>query len=197
MSSAAHDAGVARGGDALPHAEHGILVSPLEGRSRVWWRYEVEERRSGGRGGDYWVTIDKGESKTPFVVDDDTGSCLVHPSGAATRIDMNRTWYGSSVRPVVGAAGGSMLGPYRYHESIILAGEKLYALGRFAMSQQDAVGGAVHTLDEPSDGSPFLLSTQSQQHLTAYLRSGASNAFKVFVASGAGLAWLLAMRGIF
>jgi hypothetical protein len=193
----AHQGYVELEGHAMPHEERGLQSSPLEGRDCVWWQYKVQERRSNGRGQQSWVTVDKGMSLTPFLVEDETGRCVIRPEGASARVNLSRTWYGSSPRPVPRAAGGSLLGGYRYEESVILAGERLYALGRFTTRHEAGSGAMSHELGLPDDGSPFLLSTQSQQRLTASLRSGANNAFTAFLAGGAGLMWLLAARGIF
>jgi hypothetical protein len=193
----AHQGYVELEGYAMPYEERGMQVSPLEGRDCVWWKYKVQERRSSGRGKTRWVTIDKGRSLTPFVVEDDTGRCVVRPEGANARVNLSRTWYGATPRPAHGAAGGSLMGRYRYKERVILAGERLYALGRFATRHEQPSGTMTHELTKPDDGSTFLLATQSQHRLTASLRNGASSAFTAFLAGGAGLMWLLAARGIF
>src|SRR6266705_1201454 len=53
------------------------LASPITGLPCVYYRYLIEEERSGSRGNDRWVTIDKGESTQPFYVEDETGRILV------------------------------------------------------------------------------------------------------------------------
>jgi hypothetical protein len=69
-------------GHAVPHES---LTSPIEQLPCVYWRYKVEEWRSSGKSSS-WVTIDSGERRVPFYLEDDTGKILVVPVQATIDI---------------------------------------------------------------------------------------------------------------
>jgi hypothetical protein len=60
------------------------VAAPYSGIPCVYFRYQVEEERSRGRGRRTWVTIEKGDSGVPFHLQDTTGRILVDPAGAET-----------------------------------------------------------------------------------------------------------------
>ena len=68
-------------------------LAPLTQRPCVWWRYRVSrrtERGSGKNRREAWETVASGTSSIAFLLDDDTGQCVVQPDGAevvAGRID--------------------------------------------------------------------------------------------------------------
>jgi hypothetical protein len=115
--------------------------APLSGIPCTWWRYKIEELRSGGRSR-VWTTIDGGTSETPFILDDGTGTCLVDPRGAEVYASANDVWYGDSEWPAVCIPNGSGVtgwlaarlsgGRYRYTEHRLQAREELYAIGGFS-----------------------------------------------------------------
>src|ERR1700675_890840 len=55
------------------------LTAPLSRKPCLWYSYEVAERRSNSRQESNWVVTDSGTSVHPFLLTDDTGSCLVGP----------------------------------------------------------------------------------------------------------------------
>ena len=59
--------------------------SPFSGNDCVLYEYEIEEYRSSGDDSD-WVTIDKGQTESPFYLDDGTGEVMVDPRGADLRL---------------------------------------------------------------------------------------------------------------
>jgi hypothetical protein len=61
------------------------LTSPIEQLPCVYWRYKVEELRSTGKSSS-WVTIDSGERRVPFYLEDETGKILVVPVQATIDI---------------------------------------------------------------------------------------------------------------
>lgn len=63
------------------------LETPFTGKECVYYRYTVEEYRHDDDGGD-WVTIDRGEARKPFSIDDGTGSAVIEPESA--NIDIPR-----------------------------------------------------------------------------------------------------------
>ena len=68
--------------DGLP------LVSPLSGVTCLWYRYLTERRDGEGK----WVYEDSGESDASFLLEDETGSCLVDPEGAEVSSDHKECW---------------------------------------------------------------------------------------------------------
>jgi hypothetical protein len=81
------------------------LSAPLSSAPCHYFRYQVEEERSRGKGGKEWVTVDQGESNVPFHVEDPTGRILVNPAGAELllkrdyeRIEPGAGWFGKRKR---------------------------------------------------------------------------------------------------
>jgi hypothetical protein len=116
------------------------IVCPLTATRCVWWRYTVEEKRrtSNGRGGTRteWVTIARGLSDDSFLLDDGSGRCVVDPVGARVIPAVRRRWYGGAARPDIGPEAGrgfwrAAFSRYRYTEELILAANRVYALGAF------------------------------------------------------------------
>lgn len=124
----------------LAHPHQGTSRAHLSGTPCLWYRFRVEQRRKGGRG-DRWVTLDRGESDAPFLVDDGSGPCRVEPLGATVHCHRRDRWTGASRDPrgrsraslglgdrIEIPLGGS--GPYRFTEERIEDGDPLYILGR-------------------------------------------------------------------
>jgi hypothetical protein len=124
-------------GRALAH--NGVLTAPLTRLPCVWYRFKVQERRRSGKN-DRWVTIDRGEAELPFVLEDDTGRCLVEPAGADVHSQAKDTWYGSTRHtPRPRESGWLQLSRrYRFTEERILPSESLYLLGRFETPRRGA-----------------------------------------------------------
>jgi hypothetical protein len=72
-------------GRAVPHES---MTSPIEQLPCVYWRYKVEEWRQRGKNSS-WVTIDHGESRVPFYLEDETGKIMVVPDGATIDVPKN------------------------------------------------------------------------------------------------------------
>ena len=75
------------------------LVAPLSGRPCVWWLFRIERKRRSGKN-THWETVNRGLSNQPFLLTDDTGSCLVNPQGAEVHPSDKSVWYGSTPWPV-------------------------------------------------------------------------------------------------
>jgi hypothetical protein len=112
-------------------------LAPLTQRPCVWWRYRVSrrtERSSGKSRRETWETVASGTSSIAFLLDDDTGQCVVQPDGAQVVAVESTTWYGDTPWPKTDAAarmkftGGR---EFRYVEERIYEHERLYALGDF------------------------------------------------------------------
>lgn len=113
------------------------LHSPLTGEPCLWYRFRVEEYRSGGSaGGSNWRQIDQGVSSQPLLLQDDTGSCWIVPVDAEVHPHLRRRWEGNHRWPLESPRSGNLLGSlfgrrYRYTEERLYEGEQLYALGWF------------------------------------------------------------------
>lgn len=115
------------------------IISPLTGTQCTWYSYRIEERRRSGRR-TRWVTVDKGTSDELFILEDETGTCVIDPEGAGITPAAKDIWYGSTPRPASGPGGGRRWFSgrrYRYTEQRLHPGEPLYAIGLF-----ETVGGA-------------------------------------------------------
>ncbi len=113
------------------------IIAPLTGTICAWYLYRIEERRRSGSGRNShtrWVSIDKGVSDELFLIEDQTGSCIVDPEGAEVTPSARSVWYGSTTRPTGGPPAGHSWfggGRYRYTEWRIAPGDPLYAIGEF------------------------------------------------------------------
>lgn len=87
------------------------LFSPLRGLPCVWYHYHVQEKR-----GDKWETVRRERSDATFLLRDDSGECIVDPDLA--EIMSQRTEV-------------KLIGDIRQTENLLLAGDRLYALGQF------------------------------------------------------------------
>lgn len=95
------------------------LLSPVTHLPCLWYRYKVERKD-----GDKWVTESSGESADSFLLEDDTGRCLVDPEGAEILPRGTDTW---------------RAGNYRYTQSMLIAGEPIYVLGGFRTWNGDSL----------------------------------------------------------
>jgi hypothetical protein len=88
------------------------LLSKLSTLPCVWYRYKVERKNSKNA----WTTQDSGESNDPFLLQDDSGRCVVDPSGAEILTRHKDTW---------------IKGQYRYTEWKLLDIDSIYVIGQF------------------------------------------------------------------
>jgi hypothetical protein len=117
------------------------IVAPLSGKRCVWWSYRIE---SNSRFGGNWRTLDGARSDTSadiFLIQDDTGQCVVDPDKSDVTPSARDSWSGNSPMPEGGPGTGGFLGRYRYIEDRIEEGAELCALGYF--HTQDPVSGAM------------------------------------------------------
>lgn len=92
------------------------LTSELAGVPCCWYWFKVE--RKGAR--DHWTQERDGESFVPFVLDDGSGQCVVHPAEAEVHSHRRKTW---------------IEGDRRFTEVTILPDDRLYAIGAFSTHQ--------------------------------------------------------------
>lgn len=109
-------------------------VAPLSGRNCCWWSFRVQQkvvRRRGGRTEVSWKTISSGSSEEPFLLEDDTGSCVVDPWGAEVLAASRERWFGNSHQPTPKMRRRRYGGDYRYSEQRLEIGDPLYIIGWF------------------------------------------------------------------
>jgi hypothetical protein len=117
-------------GRVLAHGD--LVTAPLTGIACVWYRFKVQERRGSGKN-TRWVTLHQGKADRPFLLEDETGRCLVEPAGADIHSRATDHWYGSQRHtPRPQASSRLQLSRrYRFSEERILPGESVYLLGHF------------------------------------------------------------------
>jgi E3 Ubiquitin ligase len=131
---------------------------PLTGLPCAWWRYKIQQRGSGRSRS--WTTVDSGTSTELFVLDDDTGQCLVDPSGAEVYPGAATVWYGPEAWPQGRIPNGNgvlgwlvdhlFTGRYRYTEYRLQCRDPIYAIGAFR-----SLGGP--SVQSPSDAATLVL----------------------------------------
>lgn len=101
-----------------------VIVSPLTGKTCVWYSYKVEERvETSSKEGHYtrhWRVIKQGRSEELFLLEDETGRCIIDPDDADVYISHRKVWHKRHVNPA-----------RRYSEQLIRDGDPLYAIGFF------------------------------------------------------------------
>lgn len=109
-------------GDAMPNGTH--ILGKYSSLPCLWYRYKVERRNHKNE----WSTESTGESDAPFLVDDGSGHCVIHPHGAEIITQHKDTW---------------QAGDRRYTEWKILERDEIYALGEFTTT-----GGSTTTITQ-------------------------------------------------
>jgi len=100
--------------ELLGHAEHldtTPVISRLTSTPCVWYRYEIKQIDTRE------TSSETGSSKKPFLLNDDSGHCVIYPEDAEISTSMINTWIDGS---------------YRYTEWLLLPGNDIYACGEFA-----------------------------------------------------------------
>jgi E3 Ubiquitin ligase len=150
--------GTARRTDGEPN------LGPLTRLPCVWWQFRIEHRTGTGRNRG-WSTVNQGGSTVPFRLEDDTGTCLVDPSGADVRPGTSITWRGSSPWPVPPGEGRRFMGldggDYRYTEHRIDEQENVHVIGDFrtvgGIEANDVTGEVMRLLSDWKQDQPALL----------------------------------------
>lgn len=111
------------------------VIAPLSRLPCTWWRYTVERRTRDSKSRTRWSVVSRGVSDALFLLEDETGRCIVDPDGAEVLPQKTDTWYGSTPLPEAGPPihrGFRGFGSdYRYRESRMHDGDPLYAVGWF------------------------------------------------------------------
>lgn len=127
------------------------IIAPLSGITSLWFSYEIKEHRGTGKNS-RWVTVENGVSDGLFLLQDESGQCIVDPDGAVVTPSEVNVWYGSSKRPssgprVRGKRWFSVgIGRFCYTEKRIHPKEAIYAIGLFK-----TVGGTGTEVDLGAD----------------------------------------------
>lgn len=120
-------------------------LAPLTGMDCCWYRYKIEKH-----GGKNWHTLESAGSEDLFLLDDETGECIIDPEGAEVTPSDKSVWYGSSRYPenrnpqrqtitqqplfkIARVLNTKITfgNRYRYTEERIYPGDALYAIGLF------------------------------------------------------------------
>ena len=156
--------GIASMGEGPP------TIAPLSQLPCAWWLYRIEHRTGDGRDA-RWETINRGVSVTPFLLQDDTGACLIGPTGADVRPGHRDCWRGSIPWPTVPGGGqrfGLQGGDYRYTEHRINEHEQVSVIGEFrtmgGVSSADATAEVMRLLAEWKQDQPVLLERFDTNH---------------------------------
>lgn len=148
-----------------------VNCSPITGRPCVWWLYRIERANVGSKGS-RWQVVDRNVSTQVFVIEDETGSCLVNPQDADVRPTETTVWYGAEAWPTGGfAAGGTALfgnRAYRYTEHRIVDSEFVNVIGDFrtvgGVNSADTTGEVMTLLAEWKQDQPALLQRFDSNH---------------------------------
>ena len=101
-----------------------VIISPLTGNTCVWYSYKIEERVNSfhrdKNSHSNWRVVQQKRSEELFILEDDTGRCVIDPDDADVIATNKKTWHKHQVIP-----------PRRYTEELITEGELLYAIGLF------------------------------------------------------------------
>ncbi|MBE0440104.1 MAG: hypothetical protein IBX57_10185 [Gammaproteobacteria bacterium] len=101
-----------------------LIVSPLTGKVCVWYHYKIEEQvshyDSKSFSKTHWRVVTERTSEDLFLLEDDTGRCVIDPDNADVITRDKQIWLKHTVRP-----------PRRYTEELITEHEFLYAIGLF------------------------------------------------------------------
>jgi len=101
-----------------------VIFSPLSKKTCVWYRYKIEEKvttyDSHGRSKTYWKVVKQETSEEIFLLEDETGRCVIDPDDADVITTNKRTWHKRTVSP-----------PRRYTEELIVDNEPIYSIGLF------------------------------------------------------------------
>lgn len=114
------------------------IHAPLSGQPCVWYSFSVEEYVAHSK--HKWRRVNSGISDQLFLLEDDTGACVIDPDKAEVTPSSIMTWFGNErLVPRTHTSPLDVLGntlfqsgeKYRYTERRIDLYESLYAIGEF------------------------------------------------------------------
>lgn len=118
------------------------IYAPLSGQPCVWYSYSIEKYT--GNSKQKWRYVEGGVSEELFLLEDETGSCVINPEGAEVVPSSSQTWTGPklvkndiknksvSTMKVIGDVLMSSISKYRYTERRLDQFESLYAIGEYS-----------------------------------------------------------------
>ena len=115
------------------------IHAPLSGQPCVWYSFSVDEYVAHSK--QKWRHIDGGVSDHLFLLEDETGMCVIDPEDAEVTPSSSNTWYGSKrISPAAYMSPLDVLGGaifqsgqrYRYTERRLDQYEYLYAIGEYS-----------------------------------------------------------------
>jgi hypothetical protein len=185
------------------------LIAPLSNIPCTWYYYSIEYYKKKG-----WVEIERGTSQSLLILDDETGQCIVDPTGATITPGSIDSWGGFNSRPNgkpkswLGKLIGSF-GHYRYKEYRMDDGCRLYAIGYFKtipLREAPEIIKQAYKAETPIDTihiltqetatarQPYVLSAQTQKHTVRKLRRDGSMWVITYLSLFAVLSLLLIAR---
>lgn len=112
------------------------IQSPFSKRKCIWYQCKVEVKRISGKRS-YWVEESNEISDEIFLLQDDSGECIVIPDQARVISAYERVWHGNSLQSshtpskTRGLMNFFASGNYRFTERMIFVADPLYVLGEF------------------------------------------------------------------
>lgn len=112
------------------------IISPFSQRRCIWYQCKIEVKKTTGKRS-HWVEESKQISEEIFLLQDDSGACIVIPEGAEVIPSDQRVWYGDGLqdshlsRKNSGLRSSIGIGNYRFSEKLIFVADTLYVLGDF------------------------------------------------------------------
>jgi hypothetical protein len=179
--------------------------APISGEPCTWYRYQIEKRVKSGKSHS-WHTVANESSGSDFVLEDETGRCTVHPSGATITTTHRKSWSfgtglgtaesriadlrspsarGSGILLDVAIAGLNTRGRVRVTKWLLQGGDPLYVLGNFTTQRSDE--GPKHELAKPSDSRrDYLISNMTQAQIIAKHRTRGKWGLAMFIGGALG-----------
>lgn len=166
-------------GRAVPFDKN-ILFSPFSNTECIYYKYWIEKWVKSGKN-HHWRTIKKGKSKSPFLLDDDTGTVLIDPAGA--NIDINSVSYRSDVgndppnivKNFLISQNLNYEGLFginhkmRYREAVIVPNRQLYVIGTATDNPFQLEGSAQQSSDDimihKGKGKIYYISQKSEKNV--------------------------------
>jgi hypothetical protein len=106
------------------------VLSKLSTTTCCWYHYNVSRKGSDNK----WKHVESGTSDDPFIIADETGSCVISPGGAEVLSHDHKSWHEGS---------------YHYQEWMVLPDSVLYAIGEFRTQGEASAAPAAR--DEAAD----------------------------------------------
>ncbi len=165
-------------------------IAPLSLLPCTWYRYQIAHAVK-----DRWFVIEKGESNQAFMIQDETGECIIDPTKAQITTTVVDIWKGFKRYPqgkpknflwrLLGT-----FGRYQYCEWRMDEGMFLYAAGNFSTKED------INYLKSEGQNqtAPFILSSRSHQRLIFQYKMTALVWLIGYVAMLIIIGWLLLAR---